>query len=114
MSNQDVLRKPFDLEIHKNTFVNYLEVIVLEDGTVTYAVPSHQEKLIAVACEKLSLTRDELNDLCPPAYYFDFMFWLCEISGCVALWNEHMCGKPNEQQQKMIKQLRDEGLYRGK
>ena len=37
----------FDLEKHKQTYVQYLEVVILEDGTVEYAVPSHQEKLIA-------------------------------------------------------------------
>lgn len=40
----------FDLEKHKQTYVQYLEVVILEDGTVEYAVPSHQEKLIALAC----------------------------------------------------------------
>ena len=38
----------FDLEQHKQTYVQYLEVVILEDGTVEYAVPSHQEKLIAL------------------------------------------------------------------
>lgn len=38
----------FDLEKHKQTYVQYLEVVILEDGTVEYAVPSHQEKLIAL------------------------------------------------------------------
>lgn len=42
----------FDLEKHKQTYVQYLEVVILEDGTVEYAVPSHQEKLIALACMK--------------------------------------------------------------
>lgn len=30
----------FDLEKHKQTYVQYLEVVILEDGTVEYAVPS--------------------------------------------------------------------------
>ena len=38
----------FDLEKHKQTYVQYLEVVILEDGTVEYAVPSHQEKLIEI------------------------------------------------------------------
>lgn len=113
MNEQQVLRKPFNVETHKQTFVNYLEVIISEDGTIMYAVPSHQEKLIAMACQKLHVTRDVLNDLCPQEYYFDFMRWLCLISGCVALWNEHMQGVANELQQKAIKQLVREGLYRG-
>ncbi len=42
----------FDLEQHKQTYVQYLEVVILEDGTVEYAVPSHQEKLIALSRQK--------------------------------------------------------------
>lgn len=53
----------FDLEKHKQTYVQYLEVVILEDGTVEYAVPSHQEKLIALACQKKGVSRQELNDL---------------------------------------------------
>lgn len=113
MNEQSVLRSPFNIETHKATFINYLEVVISEDGTVMYAVPSHQEKVILLACQKLNVTRDELNELCPQEYYFDFMTWLCKISGCVALWNDRMIGMANEQQLEAIKQLAEENLYRG-
>ena len=48
MTQQDVLHAPFDLEIHKKTFIDYLEVIIRPDGTVEYAVPSHLYKLMSV------------------------------------------------------------------
>lgn len=48
----------FDMECHKNTFTNYLEVVIGENGKIMYAVPSHQEKLIKLACEKLNVTRE--------------------------------------------------------
>ncbi|MCK2000460.1 hypothetical protein MZM54_03515 [[Brevibacterium] frigoritolerans] len=108
-----VLNGPFDIEEHKKTFKNYLEVIILEDGTIVYAVPSHQEKLIAIACEKLGITRKQLSDLCPIEYYFDFMNWLCQITNCVSLWNERMEGIPNEEQIKSLKKLIEEKLYYG-
>lgn len=41
-----MLRSPFDIETHKATFVNYLEVCIDEGGTPHYAVPSHQEWLV--------------------------------------------------------------------
>jgi hypothetical protein len=113
MNEQSILRSPFNIETHKITFINYLEIVILEDGTVMYAVPSHQEKLISLACEKLNVTREELNELCPKEYYFDFMTWLCKISGCVALWNSHRIGTANEQQLETIKQLAEEELYHG-
>lgn len=113
MNEQEVLHGAFDLETHKKTFINYLEVVISEEGTVMYAVPSHQEKLISIACEKLGVSRQELNDLCPREYYFDFLFWLCKITGCVSLWNEYMIGTANEEQKQTVQVLMDEGLYRG-
>lgn len=41
-----------DMEQHKKTFINYLEVVIDENGKIMYAVPSHQEKLIKLACQK--------------------------------------------------------------
>lgn len=113
MNQQKILQQAFNIETHKKTFNDYLEVIILEDGTITYAVPSHQEKLIVLACEKLNIERDELYDLCPKEYYFDFMNWLCKITGCVSLWNNHMAGRASTLQQKSIQQLIDERLYYG-
>lgn len=110
---QKVLHEPFDLETHKRTFINYLEVIISEDGTVMYAVPSHQEKLISIACEQRGVTRDRLYEQCPKEYYFNVMTWLCLITGCVALWNERMEGKANTKQKKVIEQLAKEELYHG-
>lgn len=84
------LYSPFDIEQHKQNFVDYLEVVVFPDGHIEYAVPSHQEKLIAVCMEELGITRDELNKRCPKEYYFDFMTWLCNVSHCVSVWNEYI------------------------
>ena len=82
----------FDLEKHKQTYVQYLEVVILEDGTVEYAVPSHQEKLIALACQKKGVSRQELNDLCPREYYYDSLY-AGKCCGCVEqrllLWPRH-------------------------
>ena len=40
----------FDYKTHKENFFYYLEVVILEDGKIVYAVPSHQEKLIELYC----------------------------------------------------------------
>lgn len=66
----------FDAEQRKKTFIHYLEVVIDENGNIMYAVPSHQEKLISLACEKLNVTRGELNAMCPQEYYCDFTTWL--------------------------------------
>ena len=50
MENEYDIYRPFDAEKHKAKYSNYLEVLILEDRTVVYAIPSHQEKAIALAC----------------------------------------------------------------
>lgn len=114
MPEQYSLSSIFDIEKHKATFVNYLEVVILHNGAVVYAVPSHQEMLIKLACLKTGMTRDQLKDACPREYYFDFTKWLCMMSGAVAVWNEHCeYGTPTVQQIAMLRKLKMAGLYRG-
>ena len=38
------LYSKFDLEKHVRKYIHYTEVIIRPNGTVEYAVPSHQEK----------------------------------------------------------------------
>lgn len=103
----------FDIEKHKQTFVNYLEVLILEDGKVMYAVPSHQELAIKIACEKLGISREELMHRCPPDYYCDFLNWLLHITGAIAVWNRDFVGWPNPKQIAKLKILKLNGIYKG-
>ena len=108
------LNPPFDIWQHKKTFINYLEVVIFPDGHIEYAVPSHQEKLIKVCQDMLGVSRDELNKMCPKEYYFDFMVWLCNISGCVSVWNEYIVKSDKtpitKDQEYSIEVLKAEGL----
>lgn len=113
MSELDVLHSAFDIETHKRTFVNYLEAVILEDGTIEYAVPSHQEKLISLCTEILKVTRQELINLCPPIYYGDFTRWLCEKSNSISVWNDFYIGCANEAQRKSLRLLKENGIYKG-
>lgn len=107
----------FDMAKHKETFHHYLEVIIHPDGQVEYAVPSHQGKLIRIACEKLGVSRDELDAMCPPAYYCDYLAWLCAITECTAVWSDfYYCpntGLTKEQLLK-LKSMKMLGIYEGK
>ena len=38
MENEYDIYRPFDAEKHKAKYSNYLEVLILEDGTVVYAI----------------------------------------------------------------------------
>lgn len=113
MNEIDVLHSPFDIEMHKRTFVNYLEVVILEDGTIEYAVPSHQEKLIKLCMERLKVTRQELCDLCPQIYFGDFTRWLCEKSQSISVWNDFYIGCANAAQREALRTLKYHRLYRG-
>ena len=114
VDTQKVLRGKFDIATHKRTFIHYLEVIITEEGDVEYAVPSHQEKLIKIAMTKLGVTRYKLYDMCPPEYRFDVLKWLCEITGCLSVWNDFYIGKPNDIQYWVLRTLKYHGLYEGK
>lgn len=104
----------FDIDMHRKTFVNYLEVIIDPDGKVMYAVPSHQEKAIAFACSKLGVTRAQIEGMCPPEFYCDFIRWLCIVSGVIAVWNGFcIYDKPTVKQIGTIRQLKMAGLYKG-
>ena len=73
MTEQQILHSPFNIETHKKTFINYLEVVILENGIIEYAIPSHQEKLISICCKQLNIDRNELAKMCPQEYYFHYL-----------------------------------------
>lgn len=106
----------FDLDKHKQTYIDYLEVLILEDGKVVYAIPSHQQKAIALCCKKLNVSRNELNAMCPQEYYFDYLTWLLNICGAVSVWStRYKTGTNglNGKQRATLRRLKLNGLYRG-
>lgn len=104
----------FDIEKHKETFINYLEVIVHEDGEVCYAIPSHQEYLIKLGCELLECDRDTFFNLCPEEYYCDYMRWLCGVTKCVSVWTQgYICfesPKISDRQKEVLQSFIDNDL----
>lgn len=109
---------PFDIKKHKETYTNYLEVLILEDGTVEYAVPSHQEKALEIASKKLNKTKQEIEDMCPREYYCDYLTWLLGMTGSISVWGT--CAEYfivyktiNKKQIATLKKLKKHGLYKG-
>ena len=103
---QDVLHGPFDPVVHKETFVNYLEVVILTSGTVEYAVPSHQGKMEAM-CREMGV--DPVED-CPRERYGDYMGWLMEPTGAIPVWSDRYLGDPNARQRQSLLKLASDGL----
>ena len=113
MSEKYSVYSEFDIEKHKETFVNYLEVLIQEDGHVMYAVPSHQELAIQLACKAKGWTREELNKACPQEYYFDFLPWLLSLTNCISVWNNFYVGKANNAQISKLTEMKRAGIYKG-
>lgn len=110
------LHSPFDIQKHKETYINYLEVVIFPNGHIEYAVPSHQEKLIKVSMEKLGVSRYQLEQMCPREYHFDYITWLCTISECVSVWNTFVVASDKipmtKEQEDAIKQLQEADLLK--
>ena len=107
------LYSEFDINQHKKTYINYLEVLIEPNGHVLYAVPSHQELAIRLACEKRGWSRKRLCNECPEEFYSDFLSWVLGLTGCISVWNTLYVGKPNEVQKSVLRELRASGLYAG-
>ena len=107
------LYSEFDVQKHKETFINYLEVLIEPDGHVMYAIPSHQELAIKLACEAKGWTRERLGKECPPEYYFDFLPWLLSLTGCISVWNDFYQGEANEAQADKLVEMKRAGIYKG-
>ena len=113
MDDKYTVHSEFNIKKHNETFINYLEVIMYPSGKIEYAVPSHMEKLMAIAMKKYNQTRDQVDNECPEKYYSDYTYWLCRYTGCLAIYNFSYYGKANRIQQKMLEKLKAEGLYKG-
>lgn len=100
----------FNLEKHMNTFINYLEVIMLPNGKIEYAVPSHQEKLISLLMKNRKWTRNQVEQACPKEYYCDYITWLLKETRCLAIWTHGYIGNPNRLQKRALKKLKENGL----
>ncbi len=104
----------FDLKNHMERYINYLEVIIYQDGKVEYAVPGHQEKLISIGMKKFHVSREEFINMCPKEKWGDYLKWLCEITECVAVWSCGYCygDKISEEQRKVLKDFIRHGVMK--
>lgn len=104
----------FDIDKHKETYINYLEVIITGDGVIHYAVPSHQEYMIRLAMDMNNWSRKELIDSIPDDYLGDVIIWLSKVTNSVSVWNTFIeFYWINDAQLKSIKNLYGAGLYSG-
>lgn len=86
------MNSTFDLDSHLKykddvcRFESGLECIILPDGVIEYAMPSHQCYLERYICQTKRIAYQELLDLCPREYYCNYLQWLLNTSGCLSVW----------------------------
>jgi len=103
------LHSKFNYKKHSETYICYCEVVIMPNGTVHYAVPSHLEFLSNTYCTKYNVTRKELYDYLynePTLLPIDFFI---EKLHAVCVWYNCYEGKPNKKQQRVLNKLQDTG-----
>lgn len=116
---QKVLQGPFDMEVHRLTFFNYLEVVMSPEGVVEYAVPSHNEKLLQIYMKMNSIPdRESAFALLDKQYgrmSMGAVELLSKATGYISIWNDiYTTGvKLTDKQLRMLQKLKVHGLYRG-
>ena len=108
------LHSDFDVQLHKKKIKNYLEVLILGDGKIIYAVPSHQLKGEEIASKRLGLSISEFRDSCPKDAMFDYLPWIASQANCVFVWNSYIVySSINHKQYASLRKLKINGLYKG-
>jgi hypothetical protein len=107
---QKILHSPFDVRVHKQNFIGYLEVIIRSDGTVEYAVPSHTIKLASIYGKSMDQIYEEYAT---DKSGLDPVEWLCNKTGCISVWTEGYAGKANATQKRALWFLKYNEVYGG-
>lgn len=108
-----ILHSPFDFNVHKKTFFNYLEVVILENGTIEYATPSHERKLLEVTTKKFNIDEEKLYESFEKDAMSMWYFEICSYNTkCMTITNDYakFWFKPTEAQMKTVRRLIEEGI----
>ena len=117
---QEVLHSQFDINVHKQTFISYLEVVISPEGVVEYAVPSHSEKLVEIFSKQKGF-----DDILNAKKYIvettinngmvSIIDYLTGVTGYISVWfNGYVAGDPpTKAQLDKLKELFDNGVYVG-
>lgn len=70
--------------IKNHKHINYCEAILFEDGSIDYAIPSHQEYLVAEYMKRTGMSKEEVWEEIPiTASPID---WLIDKTKCIIIW----------------------------
>ena len=99
----------FDYKTHRKNFINYLEVIINKDGTIEYAVPSHQQKLLNLYCKNHNITMEKLWNIIPIEESPES--WIIFNEGVISVWYDFII-RPEyitEEQKNTLHKLKETG-----
>lgn len=108
----------FDIDLHAEIYINYLEVIITDDGVIHYAHPSHQMFLEKLYKDKFSEDQFLREYNCEEAWR-DYMGWLLKSTHAIAVWQTFYMGVANDKQIDSLKKLQEkkdkinQPLYKG-
>lgn len=93
-----------------NEWISYCEILILDNGMIELARPSHMEKVIEIYCEKNNITREEFKDNF--SRMLNPLDFICEKYHIIAVWYNKilMPKKINRFQRLTINKLQDAGL----
>lgn len=109
ITDYDIFTAPFDYETHKKNFINYLEAVILKDGKIEYAVPSHAQRLEVIYCKAHNISMNELYNIIPITD--SPVTWIIYKEGIIAVWYDFIM-RPEvitKEQQDALDKLRDTG-----
>lgn len=110
MSRQDIIYSEFDIETHKKNFIDYLEVVITDDGIIHYAIPSHNEFVYKLLIDKFKLKdKDDLYEFLKnlPIYIDP-----TQLAKCCCVWVNNVNGYVNNKILKSLKLLQDNELLK--
>lgn len=81
------MKMKVDQFISQHNHINYCEIIILDDGCIVKAIPSHTETLIRLWCDKNKKTRDCLEKCMEYVNDIPIVF-LCNELKCIAVWHD--------------------------
>lgn len=97
--------------------LNVFEGLILPDGTLVEALPSHTSKAESLCLKKLGINREELWKRCPKEASGHYMEWLLNICGAISVWATfYKIGTERELTKEQYLTLRDlklRGIYKG-
>lgn len=114
LNDLSVLNGPFSIQKHKETFINYLEVIIDANGNIYYAVPSHLQKLKHMYMARYNATEDQMMaDFYNQHSGISAVEYFCAKLDCISVWWDGYVGEPKDIHLATLRKLSEAGIYAG-